>query len=262
VELADRDRLLAEAVAAPFEGWDFSWLGDRGTVDAVGWSYVALVADAIRRARTMIDMGTGGGELLASFDTRPRATWATEAWPPNVAVAARRLQPLGVGVIAVDGARDNDTWTHQWSGAAGRLPFRTGSIDLVVNCHEAYVPEEVARVLSPDGRFVTQQVGGSNDIELFDAFGRERPPLGWGLAEFVAQTEAAGLRVVRSGEAFPAHRFADIGALVYYLRAVHWVIDVDVERDRPWLDRIQDAIDADGEFVVTSHRHWLEAVPR
>lgn len=254
------DELIAEAVAAPFEGWDFSWAADRAFVDPLPWDYASIVNDAIGTGpRTMIDMGTGGGEMLASLPARPVATWATEAWRPNVPVAAWRLQPLGVGVVQVEGARNNDQWTHQYAGVGGRLPFRSGSLDLVINKHEAYAPDEVARLLATDGRFITQQVGGANDIDMFDWFGRDRPLPGWGLGEFVAQAESAGLRVLRSGEAFPAHRFRDVGALVYYLKAVPWVLDVDVDRDRDALHRIHDVCKHDGEFVVTSHRLWFEA---
>ena len=250
------EELIAEALAAPFEGWDFSWAGDRATVDDHGSDYRELVIEAAADARTMVDMGTGGGEFVASLTARPACTWATEAWHPNVAVAARRLHPLGVGVVEVEGAPDNDRYADD----GGRLPFRTGSVDLLINRHEAYSPDEVARVLSSRGRFITQQVGGSNDIDMFDAFGFDRPKPRWGLAEMVAQAEAAGLRVLRSGEAFPAHRFADVGALVYYLRAVGpadgGVFQLDLNRDRAALERIHAA----GGLVTTSHRLWFEAV--
>jgi SAM-dependent methyltransferase len=253
------EELIAEAVAAPFQGWDFSWAGDRATVDAVGWNYRELVIAAASAARSMVDLGTGGGEFLAGLPSRPATTWATEAWAPNVAVAARALQPLGAGVAAVEGARDNDTWTHQFAGEGGRLPLASGSIDLVVNRHEAYAPDEVRRVLASDGVFLTQQVGGANDIDLFDWFDRPRPHVGWGLAEFVTQAESAGLSVGRSGEAFPAHRFRDVGALVYYLRAVPWVLELDLVRDRDALEHIHEVCSRDGELVVTSHRLWFEA---
>jgi SAM-dependent methyltransferase len=248
--------LIDAALAAPFEGWDFSWVGDRATVDRYGWDYRQLVLEAAAGARTMVDMGTGGGEFVAELPARPPCTWATEAWRPNVGVAARRLQPLGIGVVEVEGAPDND----RYAGAGGQLPFRSDSIDLLINRHEAYSPNEVARVLAPGGRFITQQVGGSNDLDMFGAFGFDRPAPRWGLAEVVAQAEAAGLRVLRSGEAFPKHRFADVGALVYYLRSAgpadDGVFQLDVDRDRTSLQRIHDA----GGLVVTSHRLWFEAI--
>jgi len=37
----------------------------------------------------------------------------------------------------------------------GRLPFRDGAFALVIDRHEAFNAREVARVLAPDGVFIT-----------------------------------------------------------------------------------------------------------
>ena len=101
------DELIAEARAAPFSGWDFSWLDARCRVEELPWSYSAEVTARARTAVTMLDMGTGGGELLAGIRRRPAHTIATECWPPNVAIAAGRLRPLGIGVVHCDAAPEN-----------------------------------------------------------------------------------------------------------------------------------------------------------
>jgi hypothetical protein len=43
----------------------------------------------------MLDLQSGGGELLAGLPTLPPLMVATEGYTPNVAVAARRLRPRG-----------------------------------------------------------------------------------------------------------------------------------------------------------------------
>ena len=58
------DQLVAEAVAAPFTGWDFSWLDARSTSEDLPWSFAAEVARYSGTAGAMVDMGTGGGEQL------------------------------------------------------------------------------------------------------------------------------------------------------------------------------------------------------
>jgi hypothetical protein len=101
--VAGCDELVTEALAAPFTGWDFSWLDRRSRTEPLPWDYRARVAALARRARTMLDMGTGGGEALSGLpDRAPRAV-ATEAWPANVQVAARHLLPLGIPVIQTEG---------------------------------------------------------------------------------------------------------------------------------------------------------------
>ena len=82
--------MVSEALAAPFSGWDFSWLAASYTDEPLPWSYRSELARRAAGARSMLDMGTGGGEFLSRLDLRPPRTVATEGWPPNVTVAGRR----------------------------------------------------------------------------------------------------------------------------------------------------------------------------
>ena len=65
------DELVQEALTAPFEGWDFSWLEGRKTKLTLPWNYVAKVRARMHSIASMLDMGTGGGELLASLTPFP-----------------------------------------------------------------------------------------------------------------------------------------------------------------------------------------------
>lgn len=224
------DALIAEANAAPFTGWDFSWLNARSTESRLPWSYAGEIVAYSGHAKTMLDMGTGGGEFLSGFAARPPRTIATESWPPNVPVAASKLRPAGIPVLQAESASDNpsDDAGAEQAGtrpATGRLPFRDGSLDLIINRHESFNAREVGRVLAPGGRFVTQQVDFGSDVELYDLLGLEPPdePASW-LALAVAQLTAAGLDVTvqRAGQA--VRHLHDVGALVYYLKIVPWVV--------------------------------------
>ena len=132
------DYLMAE-YNHPFNGWDFSYLAGRRT-DIHGqktWDYAASVVAAMKQAHSMLDMRTGGGERLARFlALRPvPQVYATEGYPPNVQTARERLEPLGVTVYAVQDEH---------------LPCADDSLDLVINRHGSYDPDEVRRVLCPD----------------------------------------------------------------------------------------------------------------
>jgi SAM-dependent methyltransferase len=174
-------------------------------------------------ARTMLDMGTGGGELLAGLPARANRTVATEGWPPNLPVAARRLLPLGIPVIQNEGARDNMDQDGVDDG--GRLPFRDGSLDLICNRHESFVAVEVSRVLASGGTFVTQQVDYHDNDDLAQMLGieiREEPDSWIGLAK--RQVTEAGLGIEEAARADERIYFDDIAAVVYYLKAVSWSI--------------------------------------
>ena len=60
------------------------------------WNYYNVVLPYLRVAGTLLDMGTGGGEVLSRFQPLPPVTYATEQYKPNVAVAREKLETLGV----------------------------------------------------------------------------------------------------------------------------------------------------------------------
>jgi SAM-dependent methyltransferase len=243
--------LIAEAVAAPIQGWDFSWMRDRVTIEPLPWHYATSATAALPGAERALDMGTGGGEFL-SYLPPAKLTVATEAWPPNVPVAARKLRPLGIPVVASEGARDN--WSQDGSESDdGRLPFRDGTFDLVMNRHEAFVAGEVARVLVSGGQFVTQQAGAAPD--QFHVLLGLTPPAGQGLDldRLIGQGRRAGLTVEEARTGVEVMRFADIGAVVFYLRMVPWTVPTfDVDRQKGALEAA-----AGKEIVIYQERLLL-----
>ncbi len=262
----DPGDLIAQARAAPFTGWDFAWLDARSSVTGLPWSYRYEVLRHARLAGSMLDMGTGGGEFLAGLPHRPGRTVATEGWPPNVPVAAARLRPLGIPVLHTAGAPDNmsDEAAAEQAGtrpSAGRLPFGDGTLDLVINRHESFDAREVGRGLAPGGHFVTQQVDYRSDTELYHLLGLEPPeePGSW-LPLAVEQLAGAGLTVTvrRAGQTI--RLLADVGALVYYLKIVPWIVpEYRLEEFLPRLRTVARRRDA-WPAPVTGHRFLVVAV--
>jgi SAM-dependent methyltransferase len=240
--------LIREALATPFEGWDFAVFRGRMTSeDALPWDYETMVRDRLPKAAALLDLGTGGGELLASLAPLPARTVATEGHPPNVPVARRRLEPLGVEVTQAAGA--------------GPLPFPDGSFDLIVSRHEAYDPREIRRLLAPGGTFVTQQVAGRDLEEINEALGG--PPhedRDWDLAAATAGLAAAGLEVSWSREARFTTAFHDVGALVLFLRVVPWQMPgFDVAAYDAWLRALHADMERGHPLQATAHRFALLA---
>lgn len=251
------DELVAEALAAPFTGWNFSWLDARTSLaQDLPWSYTAQVASRAGAA-TMLDMGTGGGELLARIRPRPDRTVATESWAPNVGVADARLRPLGIPVVHCDGAPDN--MSAEAAAARpdrpGLLPFTDGAFDLVINKHESFRADEVARVLAPGGVFVTQQVDYHRYDELYQLLGLEPPPEPdtW-LPLAASQLTAAGLTIVTKAAGQARRYFDHIGAVIYYLKIVSWAVP-GYSLDE-FLPRLRDAWQTAGAWP------WLMTEPR
>lgn len=254
--LTDRyDRLVEEAMAAPVEGWDFGWLDGRAEGSEPSWSYPALARGLLAQGPDgLLDIDTGGGELLASLaelTPLPTGSWATEGWQPNIPVARRRLDPLGVTVLP---APDAD-----------HLPLPDAAVRLVLNRHGRLSAPEVARVLRPGGLLLTQQVGGEDCSELNTLLGAPRSddPDGWQLNVARRELSAAGLRVTDAREERPTLFFHDIGAVVYQLRLVSWQIpDFGPRRYESALRRLHQRIESDGPLAVRTHRFLLQAVRR
>jgi SAM-dependent methyltransferase len=208
-------------------------------------------------------METGGGEWLAALPNRPPRTVATEAWEPNVEVAGARLRPLGVTVVQNEDAPDNVD--QRPDETRGRLPFPAESFALATSRHGTFVATEVARVLTPGGIFLTQQVGGNYD-DFYDALGLPGPGRSaaqWELPLAIRQIEAAGLRVTDSGEGTEVTTFADVGAVAWYLKAIPWVVEgFSIETHRPLLERLHERMDATGPISMRMPAFWLKATKR
>lgn len=210
---AEFERLVAAAEAVALKGWDWGALEGRYSETPPPWDYRAEALARLPAARTLLDMGTGGGEFLSGLAPLPPETWATEAYLPNVPVARERLAPLRVRLVAVE----DDA----------RLPLPSDHFDLVINRHESFDAAEVRRILRPGGLFLTQQVGGQDNIELNQALQDEVALSydGWG-ADFAAgQLRDAGLEVLEVREAISPGRFSDIGAVVMYLQFAPWQVE-------------------------------------
>lgn len=244
--------LVAEGDSVPTQGWDFSWFDGRATEERPAWGYARLLAGRLGQAAAVLDIQTGGGEVLAGALAAaagwPAQVRATESWPPNLELARTRLEPYGGTVDAVSDDAD--------------LPFGRGTFDLVVSRHPTLVRwPEIARVLAPGGSYFSQQVGAGTNRELTD-FMMGRQPVGQGRAVTTAVAEAAsvGLTVLDLREQALRVEFFDLAAVIYFLRKVLWTVPgFTVAGYIEPLRRMHEHIRANGSFVCYSRRYLIEA---
>lgn len=111
--------------------------------------------------------------------------------------------------------------------------------------------------------YLSQQVGPASVFELVEYFLGPQP----------AQTrrarhpddareaaEAAGLEVVDLRSETLRTEFFDIGAVIYFLRKVVWMVPgFTVARYRDRLRELHDRIEAEGPFVARTTRFLIEA---
>ncbi|MFV8189426.1 MULTISPECIES: methyltransferase domain-containing protein [unclassified Streptomyces] len=245
--------LVAEGVAVPTEGWDFSWFEGRATEERPSWGYAVSLAERLGEATAALDLQTGGGEVLDFALGRavktPVLTAATEGWPPNVAKAGALLRPRGTVVVAA--AED------------AALPFADAQFDLVSSRHPV-TPNwpEIARVLEPGGTYFAQHVGPRSVFELVEYFLGPLPPERSAVRRpdrERAGAEAAGLEIVDLRSERLHIEFYDIAAVVHFLRKVVWMVpDFTVEAYEDRLRALHERIETEGPFVAHSTRHLFD----
>jgi len=233
----------------PFTGWDFSHLDGRMLEEQAPWSYTSRVAELMLRSSAVIDLGTGGGERLLKLKASwPAKVVVTEEYPPNIRLATRRLSPLGVQVVDV---RLTDT---------GLLPFADGEFDLVLNRHAGFNSREVARILAPGGTFLTQQVHGLWAEDLLALFNAKPQWPDATLAKYVPLLKTAGLDITDTQEWAGRISFTDVGAIVYYLKAVPWLVPgFSVETHLQPLLSLQKQLDNGDGLIFSARKYLLEA---
>ncbi|MFF9362191.1 methyltransferase domain-containing protein [Streptomyces griseoluteus] len=249
------EELVAEGAAVPTDGWDFSWFAGRATEERPEWGYARSAGERLARARAVLDLQTGGGEVLdfalrQAAPARPTVLAATEGWPPNAARATALLAPHGAVVVAAP-----DT---------APLPFADATFDLVLSRHPV-TPDwpEIARVLRPGGTYFAQHVGPASAFELVEYFLGPQPEAVRAVRDPERErqgAEAAGLEVEELRTARLRMEFHDIAAVVHFLRKVIWMVPgFTVEAYEERLRALHGQIRAGGPFVAHSTRHLFTA---
>ncbi len=244
---AGRERLRPWVERAKgFYGWSFEDIRFKELGPPCPWDYEARATVLLRETPSVLDMGTGGGELLGRLCKEYRGTAvATEEWSKNAPVAARRLGPIGVRVVRCKSIS---------------LPFRDAAFNLVLNRHEELDPSEVARVLGPGGVVLTQQVGRSQWRELRGFFPRmaDAGPL---FERYRDGFRQRGLEVTDARTHGARVEYPGLGEVVYMLSVTPWTIpDFDpLGRDLDALLKFEHARRSGRGIVLTEARFLLEA---
>lgn len=241
---------LIKNINNEFIGWDFAYITRTGRMDneMLTWSYGSQAIQFLQNAKSALDMGTGGGEFLSMLQPFPDTMYATEGYIPNIPIAKNRLEPLGVKVVQ----RYEDN----------KLSFENAQFDLILNQHESFCAEEVRRVLSEGGTFFTQQVGGLDCSRINECLGVpiNKHFSNWNLNRALDEMIKSGFNIVFSKEEFPVQRFYDVGALIYYLKAIPWQVpNFNTEKHMDGLYKIHQIIQSEGFFDVEQHRFIIQA---
>ncbi len=246
MDLKELKKSWVYAERTSFKGWDFSYIKDSTIEELLPWSYDKIVREHLKCHHKLLDMGTGGGEYLLSLNHPYQNTFVTESYLPNIEYCKTRLSPLG---ITVNQVFDDSN-----------LPYEDGFFDVIINRHESFVIDEVYRLLKPDGYFITQQVGGKNNIELSKFLIEDFSPQyeNHSLKTNIDLLLNSGFKILKSDEFFPRLRFLNIEALVYLCKIIEWEFpNFSVEKCFDKLYALYEKILKNGYIETTQHRFFM-----
>jgi SAM-dependent methyltransferase len=147
------------------------------------------------------------------------------------------------------------------SSETAPMPFRDGVFGLVLNRHGAFNATEVARVLRRGGIFLSQQVHGLWAADLLAEFGATPRWPDASPGRYVPRLESAGLVVEDVREWTGTLAFRDVGALVYFLAKVPWLVpDFTVDGHLATLRRLHQQASSEGRLVYSARKYLLRAV--
>jgi SAM-dependent methyltransferase len=243
------NELVAEAERAPVGTWDFSWLEGRATEDRPSWRYFDHVAERTVGISTLLELQAGVGNMIGNLPSPPALSVAAEGFAPSVAIAAPRLRSHGVHLV-----RTSESYRA--------LPFVEESFELVICRHpvDVWWPE-IARVLRPGGFYLAQHVGPHSLRSLSEFLMGPLPAVSHRHpTQERREAEQAGLTVLRIEVERPRTVFYDVGAIVYFLRLVPWIVpDFAVTKYREALLALHQVIQREGAFETTASRTLVEA---
>ena len=240
----------SEEKIAHMRGWDFSYIKDRfkSYEDNLSWNYENIVKSYLKPEAKILDIDTGGGEILLSFHHPYHLTTVTEGFAPNVKLCEETLGARGIRVREVTNYGD--------------MPFEDNEFDIIINRHGAYDVNELYRILKSGGVFITQQVGEENERELIEFLLPEsrKQFTGMNLQSQKALFQKAGFKIRMEKEEMKPIEFYDVGALVWFARIIQWeFVDFSVEQCFERLLEAQRIVERDGCIKGNVHRYLIVA---
>ena len=232
---------------AKFTGWDFSYLKGRWIEESPSWDYMKLAKYLVKNSSSVIDIETGGGERFCEIISRyKKKAVALEGYNPNVEVARKNLSRFSVKVVETQ--------------KMNNLPFRNGEFDLILNRHGAINEKEFYRILNNDGIFLTQQVDGSNFSDLKKFFGVKSKFADITLMNVKKKLKKEGFTIMKTKQWTGKYIFYDVGALVYYLKAIPFLVDgFSIETHIEYLKILQKKIEKKGKLEFIRKLFLIEA---
>jgi SAM-dependent methyltransferase len=221
-----------------------SGLKNRVQEEPLPWDLRLIIKKFLDNKQSLLDMFTSNAEFLNYLPSLPPRVAFVDRLPSNAPEQIWNVKDTYVRV--------------KHSTGDCLLPFTDASFDIVLNRNGKYEINEVCRVLSPGGVFITQQIGGMNALDLCAALGMLIKITGRNLVQNATAFARAGLRLVDCGESLGRQRFYRVEDIVFYIKHVSLLnecFNADVSKQE--LSVLESVLERQGYFDCISHRYFL-----
>lgn len=187
-------------------GWDFSRV--KAVSEGVKWDFFNEVALRCTPTDLLLDIGTGGGERLLSI---------ADCCLLLIGIDQSQNMIQSANANSLKSKKPNIRFLHM---DAEHLEFPRRFFD-VVSCRQSpFNANEIAKVLTEEGVFLTQQVSEHDKLNLVQAFGRNRTPDEDGtlLTKYVSDLTQAGFSDIQTKEYDAAEYYATYEDLLFLLK--------------------------------------------
>ncbi|MFF2912103.1 class I SAM-dependent methyltransferase [Paenibacillus sp. NPDC057934] len=170
-------------------GWDFSHV--KCMSEEAPWDFYREVTKRCHPSDLLLDIGTGGGEAILSIADSTLLLVGIDQSNGMMETASRNLAESG---------RTNVRFLEM---NGDRLEFPAHFFNVISCRHSPFAAKEIARVLSKNGVFLTQQVAENDKLNLKEAFGRgQASGISGGTLQkrYIAELREAGFREIKSFE--------------------------------------------------------------
>jgi ubiquinone/menaquinone biosynthesis C-methylase UbiE len=199
-------------------GWNFSKV--KCVMEGATFQLYEEVRKVCKQSDLLLDIGTGGGEALLQMSDAVLLLIGID-------VSANMI-----GTANTNRKQANMANVRYMQMDASNLEFPEHFFD-VVSCRQApFYADQVAKVLSPDGVFLTQQVGEGDKENLKRAFGRgqgDQDSYGQLKNKYLDDLTQAGFKEIHSYEYDASEYYESAEDLIFLLK--HTPIIPDFGRD-------------------------------
>ena len=209
-------------------GWDFSKIYTKLKTKRK-WDFINLVSKHISPNQVLLDIGTGGGEILLNLAAKAKFSYGIDNSPAMIRTAKINLTKTKF--------KNKVKFLVEDSHA---LHFKEEYFDLIICRHAPFSTTEVFRVLKRGGIFITQQVAENDKISFKRIFSRGQNfgiKPGTLMRDYLFQLKNSGFNITKT-ENYNVTEYYPHKDLLFLLRNTPIIPNFNLKKDNIFLDRL------------------------